>query len=302
MGADAPSVVLYPIGTVAALCGVDVATLRNWELRYGALHPLRDNNGRRLYSETDVDRIRRIITLLDDGTPIDRAAAMLGGYRIRADVERGDGRWEDLRQRMRAAVAAFDDAALESVYREALAVYPMHCVARHAIVPLLRDIGECWRSQDGAVAEQHFFTMFVRNKIGARFHHRTQKTQGPVLVAACLPGEQHELGLLLFALKAGERGYRICVLGPDTPLSETAHTAKRTAARALVLSSTIDPGPVVGDQLFPPFIANLEIPVFIGGSLSPEQRKHFAALGVVILDHDHGQALDRIGAALAERD
>ena len=43
---------------------------------------------------------------------------------------------------------------------------------------------------------------------------------GPVALLACLPGEQHELGLIAFGLALRARGWRIAYLGSDTPLEE----------------------------------------------------------------------------------
>jgi methanogenic corrinoid protein MtbC1 len=43
---------------------------------------------------------------------------------------------------------------------------------------------------------------------------------GPVALLACLPGEQHELGLIAFGLALRGRGWRIAYLGSDTPLEE----------------------------------------------------------------------------------
>ena len=72
-------------------------------------------------------------------------------------------------------------------------------------LPLLRELGERWVQGLGSVAEEHFFSMFLRNELGARFHHLNRDRRGPRLLAACLPGEHHEVGLLLFTLAALDR-------------------------------------------------------------------------------------------------
>ncbi len=58
---------LYKIGAVARLTGVSVHTLRNWEDRHGAVHPRRSKGGKRLYAETDVQRLALIKKLADQG-------------------------------------------------------------------------------------------------------------------------------------------------------------------------------------------------------------------------------------------
>ncbi len=293
-------IAVYPISTVAALCGVDSATLRNWELRHGLLRPGRDANGRRVYSEADVECVRRIIALLDAGVPVDHAAAALaGGSHSTRNEARPTDAWDTLRLRMKTAISEFDYDALQRIYNEALGSYPVRCVLEHAVFPLMRDLGARWRAQPGAVAEEHFFTFFLRNKLGARFHHRTQSLYGPKLLAACMPGEHHDFGLLLFVLAAWERGYRATVLGPDTPFSDLAFAAKRVRAQAIILSASLEPGPVLLNKLLPDFISDMEIPVCVGGSFSSTHRERLERAGAITLDANLERALDHIGSLVS---
>ena len=49
----------YLIGAAAAKAGVAPGTVRDY-CRRGLLEPLRDSAGRRLFTETDITRVRRI--------------------------------------------------------------------------------------------------------------------------------------------------------------------------------------------------------------------------------------------------
>lgn len=299
MDVETRSLPLYPLSTLAALCGVDAATLRNWELRYGLLQPHRDHDDRRYYSDADLDRIRCIIRLLDAGVPIDQVGAQLSERDTAARSPEGNA-WDELRRELRHAIAAFDDYALETIYHEAMATYPVRCVLRHALLPLLEEYGDRWRDQNGAIAEEHFFAFFLRNKLGARFHHRRVQNYGPKLLAACLPGDHHDLGLLLFALYANERGYRSRVLGADTPLSETAIAARRSRAHAVVLSTSLPPTPAVLKEHLPDFVRALPMPVFIGGAMTDELSARFESLGMVVVNSkEPDRAVDEMCAHLA---
>ena len=57
---------LYIISVAAELAGVHAQTLRIYE-RKGLLDPARTAGGNRRYSESDLDRLRRIAALTDDG-------------------------------------------------------------------------------------------------------------------------------------------------------------------------------------------------------------------------------------------
>ena len=110
---------------------------------------------------------------------------------------------------------------------------------RKLMIPLLAEIGRRWETTEGSIAEEHFFGVFLRNKLGARFHHGMTNARGPRILAACLPGENHENGLLLFALSAQSRGLRVTLLGANMPVEEVSIAAARSKAEAIVLSGSV---------------------------------------------------------------
>ena len=54
---------------------------------------------------------------------------------------------------------------------------------------------------------------------------------------ACLPGEQHELGLISFGLALRARGWRIVYLGPDAPIETVIETSGRLQPSLVVLTA-----------------------------------------------------------------
>ncbi|MCZ6614233.1 MAG: MerR family transcriptional regulator [Chloroflexi bacterium] len=56
---------LYVISVAARMIGVHAQTLRYYE-RAGLIEPSRSRGNRRYYSELDLERLRRIKTLMDD--------------------------------------------------------------------------------------------------------------------------------------------------------------------------------------------------------------------------------------------
>jgi len=67
---------IYGISTAAELVGTGVQNLRLYEKR-GLLSPQRTKGGTRLYSQSDVERLRRIAMLLDEGLNIAGIAMVL---------------------------------------------------------------------------------------------------------------------------------------------------------------------------------------------------------------------------------
>lgn len=68
--------VRYPIGVAARLTGIQVETLRVWERRYGVIGPQVSATGRRMYSASDLERLRLIKQLVDGGHPISSVASV----------------------------------------------------------------------------------------------------------------------------------------------------------------------------------------------------------------------------------
>ena len=60
---------------------------------------------------------------------------------------------------------------------------------------------------------------------------------GPVAVLACLPGEQHDLGLIAFGLAMRSRGWRIVYLGPDSPIDTVADVSGQIDPSLVVLNA-----------------------------------------------------------------
>lgn len=64
----------YRSGEAARLARMPAATLRIWERRYAVVSPPKTPSGQRLYSDDDLQRLRLIKTLVDQGHPISASA------------------------------------------------------------------------------------------------------------------------------------------------------------------------------------------------------------------------------------
>ncbi len=277
---SSPKNATLPIRKMAALTGVNAVTLRAWERRYGLIRPARTPKGHRLYSPDQVERIRRVVALVERGVPIGRVQDLLDAEPA-PELPAAAGRWREDLERMATAIARFDERELDRIYDEALSIYPVEQVTRLLLLPLLAHLGDRWRSLPGAIAEEHFFAMYLRSKLGARLQHRMRYGNGPRLLAACAPGEQHEIGLLLFALEAHAAGMRTILLGADTPLRDIAIAARRGEADAVIVSSSIEPpAEFFGDDLTQ-LVHEARVPVFVGGTTAERHGREIASAGAI---------------------
>ena len=278
---------LYPIRTVSAETGVNPVTLRAWERRYNLLEPRRTPKGHRLYTREQIDTIRRVVELLDRGIAISQVKPLLASGEASEAPEESAAPahvqdiWGPLVRDLLSAVAAFDDDALDRLYGEVLSLYPVDTVTSKLTIPVLETLGARWKAESTGIAEEHFLNAYLRNRLGARFHHLSKDRHAPRLVAACFPGEQHETGLLLFCLSAAARGYGVIYLGANMPLEELPAVAERTDAVAVILSATARPRPALLNEQLPDLVHQLRVPLFVGGRATWRHEKQIAAAGAV---------------------
>jgi cobalamin-dependent methionine synthase I len=158
----------------------------------------------------------------------------------------------------------------------------------------LIELGLRWAAAAGSIAEEHFFAFYLRNKLGARFHHRARSETGPRLLLAGLPGEYHEIALLLFALSANSQGFRLLTLGANMPLEELAVVASRTDCDAIVLSGAIEPSAGTLTRNLPQLVKAVDIPVFVGGPASVFACDEINKTGAEALGQDMEHGLRRL--------
>jgi DNA-binding transcriptional MerR regulator/methylmalonyl-CoA mutase cobalamin-binding subunit len=292
---------LYPIRTVSDLTDVNAITLRAWERRYGLFEPVRKASGHRLYTQEHIDLITRVVGLLDRGMRIGQVKAQLDAeaknktavLTTGANVVLSDA-WRRYVESMMAAVIQFNELGLEEIYSNALSLYPMDEVTEKLLMPLLHELGRRWEQGEGSIAEEHFFGFYIRNKLGARFHHRPKSKTGPRILLSCLPGDRHETGLLLFALAASSAGYQTILLGADMPLEDLPAVAAKTGARAIILSGILQPGSEVLKQALPRLAGQSDAPVFVGGHASVKVHDALKRVGIKVLGTDMQTGLARL--------
>jgi DNA-binding transcriptional MerR regulator len=243
--------------------------------------------------------IRRILSLVDQGISIGQVKRMLADENQSANEEQDATSsavdpWEEYRSRMLQAIAKYDDVVLDNSYNDCLSLYPVELVTRLLLLPLLHELRQRQARQPLSDPETHFFHTYLRNKLGARFHHMTTQARGRRLLAACLPGEYSEVELLLFSLAALTRGYRIVLLGPNIPLESLPLTMERSQCEALVLFGSIEPPAALLGTHLPAMTQKIRQPVFIGGNFAQGHVEELRQCGLIPLVTDIGSAVMQI--------
>lgn len=295
-----PGEKLYTIGTVSKLTGVGAITLRAWERRYGLIQPVRKESGHRLFTRAHIDQINRITALTHQGIRISQISPEMLESDPVSDSDEGEEKsiWKEYLNGMIAAIISFDENRLEEIYNEALSLYPIGLVTSNLLTPLLIELGLRWENGEGRIAEEHFFAFYLRNKLGARYHHQSRGNTGPLILVAGLPGEYHEIGLLLFSIAAFENGYRVLSLGANMPLDELALIARKRNCQAIVLSGAIEPSKDVLSKALPRLVEQTTVPVLVGGLASVYACDDINQSGAEALGRDIEHGMKRMAEIL----
>jgi DNA-binding transcriptional MerR regulator len=229
---------LMRIGELSRRTGVSPELLRAWEQRYGLLRPTRSQGGYRLYSAGDEARVGRTRDLIAEGLSAAEAAraAVLGDQPTAAAASPAV---DQITAELSTALDAFDAAAAHAALDRLFAAVSVEFALADVVMPYLRDLGDRWAAGTVTVAQEHFASNLIRGRLlGLAMDWGSGGASSALL--ACLPGEAHDLGLIVFGLLIARRGWRVTFLGADTPF-ETLDASVRTLAPTTVVLTTLDP-------------------------------------------------------------
>jgi MerR family transcriptional regulator, light-induced transcriptional regulator len=229
----------YRIKTVAELTGISASTLRAWERRYRFVTPDRSSGGYRVYTDSDVARIARIKSLVDNGFKVSEAISLserdappLPPASISADS------LTVIREELLSALLRMDRTAATRI-TDGLAALSVERRVDEVFLPVLTEVGRLWQRGDANVAQEHFASAFARGKLmGILDQLDAGPAEGREAICAGTPGELHEIGLLAAAVHLALRGFRVTYLGPDLPFEELGAGLKNRNP-ALVCTSLI---------------------------------------------------------------
>ena len=226
----------YEIHEVAALTGLTATRLRAWERRYAVVRPTRMANGYRAYTSSQVALLRAFARLVTEGERIGDLAAEAP----EAVVARAAARTipDTPLEALLDAVRRIERDRLEGLIQRQLALRGLAGFAADVVCPLAMAVGDEWALGRISIAAEHMASEVVLQalKSAMRESHGT----GPLIIAACLPGERHEWGVLTTLARVLDLGWRVQYFGADLPVPEVIEAAWRLHPRILAFS-TSDP-------------------------------------------------------------
>ena len=279
------------IGELTKRTGVSPELLRAWEQRYGLLQPTRTPGGFRLYSAADEARVQRMQSLVSGGLAAAQAARLVlsGCEPAPPTVSASATTLEDAAGNLTASLDRLDEQAANTALDRLFSAYTVETVLQEVVLPYLHRLGERWEAGEVSVAQEHFASNLLRGRLLGLAQGWGQG-QGPLAILACVPGEHHELGLLVFGVALRRRGWRITYLGTDSPIGAVADIA-RSLTPAIVVLLSINPDNFL-DHAREIIELAKQVPVMIAGTgATPEVARHTQTH---VLDQDPVSAAETI--------
>jgi DNA-binding transcriptional MerR regulator len=267
------------IGELARRTGTSPELLRAWEQRYELLRPSRSAGGFRLYSDADLQRVVRTKELIAEGLSASEAAqrALAGP----AAAEPDDLPVEDaLADELRESLDRFDEDGANRALDRLFAAFSIETVLQRILLPYLHVLGDRWSSGEVSVAQEHFASAVIRGRL-LGLARGWGNGSGPSVVLACPPGEEHDLGLIMFGIALARRGWRVTYLGQDTPFDTIRQAADAVDASVVVLA--VAEGTSIDGHADALTGLAETVPVGIGGAVRDEALE---GLGVRVLEGD----------------
>ena len=228
----------FNIAVVERDVGLSKDVLRVWERRYGFPAPERDANGERVYPAEQVERLRLIKRLMDQGHRPGRlltaTAKELRALTPRRTSDATAGAGEGLDELVdlirRHEAEGYSLAMLQRLARQGLQRFVLDTVG-----PLTQLIGNAWAEGRLQVHEEHVFTELTERLLR---HAIATMPSGrePRILLTTLPNEQHGTGLLMAEAMLSLEGARCISLGTQTPVMEVVRAAAAHGAHIVALS------------------------------------------------------------------
>lgn len=117
---------------------------------------------------------------------------------------------------------------------------PVREIYLNVFQPALHEIGRLWQTNRISVAEEHYFTAATQLIMSQLYPHIFASVKnGRTLIATCVAGELHEIGVRMVADFFEMEGWNTFYLGASTPHSSVATTIVERSADVLAISATI---------------------------------------------------------------
>jgi methanogenic corrinoid protein MtbC1 len=266
----------FSIAAVEQDTGISKELLRMWERRYQFPQPGRDASGDRTYPLEQVERLRLIKRLMDQGHRPGKlmatsapalAALSAAGARLPPSTDVSEGPDSGL-DAVLDFLTRHDAAGFQQALQQRLSQHGLQRFVVATVAPLTGLVGQGWETGRIGIFEEHLFTELTTRVLRQALDALPAGPRSPRVLLTTAPTEAHALGLLMAEALLALEGAHCIPFGTEMPLPDIARAAAAHQVEVVALSfSASFPARQVPDtlrrlrELLPP-----EVALWAGGS------------------------------------
>jgi MerR family transcriptional regulator, light-induced transcriptional regulator len=168
----------------------------------------------------------------------------------------------------------------------------------HVFEPVLHETGRRWQTNRISVAQEHYVTAVTQLAM-SRLYPRIFRSPriGRTMVATCVGGELHEVGLRMVADLFELAGWDTHFLGADSPSQSVAELAVQRHADLVAVSATLPSHREEATRMVAVLRSSIHVPILVGGRLFQLQPNLWRTIGADATARTAAEAVE-VGARL----
>jgi DNA-binding transcriptional MerR regulator len=214
----------YSIKDLEQLSGIKAHTLRIWEQRYDMLKPDRTDTNIRTYTDEDLKLVLNIALLKEHGYKISAIAGMSNEAVCQEVLHVSEKKLScpDQIHALTLAMLDLDEERFEKIISTNTLQVGFEQTMIQVIFPFLNRIGTLWLSNSIGIAQEHFISSLIRQKIIVAIDGQlpVRKEGGKKFLLYLPAGELHEIGLLFANYLIRSRNHKVVYFGQNLPFDE----------------------------------------------------------------------------------
>lgn len=228
---------MLSIQQVSIRTGLTKPVIRKWEDRYQTVVPKRLENGRRIYSERDVQILQMVRKLVEEGMNIQQATDYVHAHISEQPGYSPPSHLSDFCFRLLEEGTHCNIPAIQRILQEAHQTLGLLAFLDEVVSPLLFEIGQRWEKSLWNPFQESVSSTAIRDYLTGLRHQIRVPDSAPLILAGCLPGEVHDLPLCILLLKAQMKGYRGYLIASSPAPGSIEHLVKQFNPSIVLLSA-----------------------------------------------------------------
>lgn len=232
------------IKAATQLTGINENTLRAWERRHKILAAERDQEGRRIYSLKDIEKLQLLSSLVKKRHLIGNIAPLsLQQLKVLDDqagptnhptaspIQNSASPQTDYMSEIIEALKKWDLGQIHSSLQNARFNLSPRIIITNLVLPLMQEVGKLVAESKLRISQEHLLSSFMRDYLGQLYqslsvNENQLKLKSKKIAVTTREGDLHEFGILLAAILCRINGHVVYYLGPNMPAQDLAEACE----------------------------------------------------------------------------